>query len=93
MESHQRKIKIAVSEALSRAGLKDASEVDGVAVTQGPGLEICLRVGIEEAKVTFLFIHSSFIDFSILLGPTTSLLSQFIIMKHIASLLDDSPKY
>lgn len=53
MESHQKNIKIAVSEALSLAGLKDASEIDGIAVTRGPGLEICLRVGIEEAKVIF----------------------------------------
>jgi tRNA A37 threonylcarbamoyltransferase TsaD len=27
------------------------SDVDGVAVTMGPGLEICLRVGMRKAQV------------------------------------------
>jgi tRNA A37 threonylcarbamoyltransferase TsaD len=54
MESHQKVIKLAVSEALARAGLTDISEVDGIAVTQGPGLEICLRVGLQEAQVSRL---------------------------------------
>jgi tRNA A37 threonylcarbamoyltransferase TsaD len=58
MESHQKVIKLAIAEALARAGLKDASEVDGIAVTRGPGLEICLRVGIEEAQVSFLSLIS-----------------------------------
>jgi tRNA A37 threonylcarbamoyltransferase TsaD len=51
MESHQKTIKLAISEAISRAGLKDASEIDGIAVTKGPGLEICLRVGLQQAQV------------------------------------------
>ena len=36
--------------ALSRSGLSSVAEVDAVAVTVGPGLEICLRIGCEEAK-------------------------------------------
>ena len=52
MESHQKTIKVAVSEAISRAGFKDVSEIDGIAVTRGPGLEICLRVGLQEAQVS-----------------------------------------
>eukprot|EP00962_Isochrysis_galbana_P052110 scaffold23494_cov101-Isochrysis_galbana.AAC.1 len=40
----------AIELALSRAGMGSAAEVDAVAVTVGPGLEICLRVGAEEAK-------------------------------------------
>lgn len=52
MESHQKTIKLAVSEAISRAGFRDVSEIDGIAVTRGPGLEICLRVGLQEAQVS-----------------------------------------
>ena len=38
-----------VSEALSKAGM-EPKDVDAVAVTVGPGLEICLRVGCDVAK-------------------------------------------
>jgi hypothetical protein len=36
--------------ALARAGIPSAAHVNAIAVTVGPGLEICLRVGAEEAK-------------------------------------------
>jgi N6-L-threonylcarbamoyladenine synthase len=51
MQEHNRNIDIAVSHALSAAGMRSAAEVDAVAVTQGPGLEVCLRVGIRKAQV------------------------------------------
>ena len=31
-------------------GLKSISEVDAISVTKGPGLEICLRVGVRKAQ-------------------------------------------
>ena len=39
-----------IATALERAGMTSAAECDAIAVTVGPGLEICLRVGAEEAK-------------------------------------------
>ena len=39
-----------VEEAVQRAGLKDASQVQLVAVTVGPGLSLCLRVGVMKAR-------------------------------------------
>lgn len=50
MEQHKRNIDIAVTEAVKKAGLSSLSEVDAVAVTKGPGLEICLRVGLRRAQ-------------------------------------------
>ena len=38
-------IERAVSKAVSDAGLSSVGDVDAIAVTRGPGLEICLRVG------------------------------------------------
>ena len=48
-DAHRDALGGAVELALRRAGLSSAAEVDAVAVTVGPGLEICLRVGCEEA--------------------------------------------
>jgi N6-L-threonylcarbamoyladenine synthase len=56
MEAHKRHIAPVIEEALKKAGLSDISSVDGIAVTKGPGLEICLRVGMKEALVTCTFI-------------------------------------
>jgi N6-L-threonylcarbamoyladenine synthase len=39
-----------VDKAISDAGLTNVSEVDAIAVTRGPGLEICLRVGCRKAQ-------------------------------------------
>ncbi|KAJ1394857.1 glycoprotease family-domain-containing protein, partial [Ochromonadaceae sp. CCMP2298] len=50
MEAHRSNIDIAVEEALSKAGLTSLSQVDAIAVTKGPGLEICLRVGLRKGQ-------------------------------------------
>lgn len=49
-DAHASVIDSMVQEALSKAGLANAGEVDAIGVTVGPGLEICLRVGCETAK-------------------------------------------
>lgn len=49
MEQHKLNIDVAVDEALSQSGLK-MEDIDAVAVTQGPGLEVCLRVGLRKAQ-------------------------------------------
>lgn len=51
MEAHKGNIEKAVSEAIQQAGLLSLDEVDAIAVTRGPGLEICLRVGYKKAQV------------------------------------------
>lgn len=51
MEAHKVNIEKVVKEAIEQAGLKGVEEVDAVAVTKGPGLEICLRVGYKKAQV------------------------------------------
>lgn len=43
MEAHKAAIDRVVDGALAQAGL-DASQLDGIAVTVGPGLSLCLRV-------------------------------------------------
>lgn len=50
MNAHKENIEIAVTEALQKAGLSSVADVDGIAVTKGPGLEICLRVGMRKAQ-------------------------------------------
>jgi N6-L-threonylcarbamoyladenine synthase len=49
-DAHASVIDSMVQEALSKAGMATAGEVDAIGVTVGPGLEICLRVGCETAK-------------------------------------------
>ncbi|CAM9823233.1 unnamed protein product, partial [Hapterophycus canaliculatus] len=49
-DSHALKMDGVVEKALEQAGMCSVDEVDAVAVTVGPGLEICLRVGAEKAK-------------------------------------------
>ena len=49
-DAHAEALDRVVAEALGRAGMESVAEVDAVAVTVGPGLEICLRVGCEGAK-------------------------------------------
>lgn len=51
MEAHKSHIDKAVNEALTQAGLSSVNDVDAIAVTKGPGLEICLRVGLRKAQV------------------------------------------
>ena len=51
MEAHKSNINKAVENALTQAGLSSVDEVDAIAVTKGPGLEVCLRVGLRKAQV------------------------------------------
>lgn len=53
MEAHKDNIDVAVKEAIEKAGLTSVADVDSIAVTKGPGLEICLRVGCRKAQVSF----------------------------------------
>mmetsp|Transcript_20968 Transcript_20968/g.45729 ORF Transcript_20968/g.45729 Transcript_20968/m.45729 type:complete len:575 (-) Transcript_20968:116-1840(-) len=48
--AHEEKIDEVIADALSKAGMKSADEVDAIGVTVGPGLEICLRVGCIRAR-------------------------------------------
>src|SRR5688572_23832551 len=48
-ESHQKHIDAVIQAALQRAGVTP-TDVDAIAVTQGPGLAISLEVGIAKAK-------------------------------------------
>lgn len=50
MEAHRNNIDVAIEKALKEAGLNSVNEVDAIAVTKGPGLEICLRVGVRKAQ-------------------------------------------
>ena len=49
MEAHAAAIDRVVEQALARAGIS-ASQLDAVAVTVGPGLALCLRVGVAKAR-------------------------------------------
>jgi tRNA N6-adenosine threonylcarbamoyltransferase len=49
-DAHVAKIHDVVQEALQNANLTSPSQVDAIAVTVGPGLEICLRVGCDKAR-------------------------------------------
>lgn len=49
-DAHAAALSDVVGRALSAAGLSSVSEVDGIGVTVGPGLEICLRVGCRHAQ-------------------------------------------
>jgi len=48
-DAHEKNIQGVIAEALKEAGMT-IQEVDAVAVTVGPGLEICLRVGASAAR-------------------------------------------
>ncbi len=45
----------------SQAGLSSVAEVDGIAVTRGPGREMCLRVGYEAAKTLAASLGKPFV--------------------------------
>lgn len=49
--AHEERIDFVIEEALEKSGIKDPkSQLDYIAVTQGPGLAIALEVGIKKAK-------------------------------------------
>ena len=50
--AHMDNIDKALQRALSEANLTGIQDVDAIAVTQGPGLEVCLRVGLKKAQVS-----------------------------------------
>ncbi len=47
--AHMERVQPVIREALSRAGV-GVEDIEGVAVTSGPGLSVCLLVGIQAAK-------------------------------------------
>ena len=53
---HVENISMVIEEALKKAGL-DVSDVDAIAVTQGPGLIGCLHVGMHAAKTLAWAYH------------------------------------
>ena len=61
MESHKSNIDKAIVQALEKAGLHSLSEIDAVAVTRGPGLEICLRVGCRKAQAIAMEYDKPFV--------------------------------
>ena len=61
MEQHKINIEVAVEEAVKKAGLQSLNEIDAIAVTKGPGLEICLRVGIRKAQAIAKEFHKPFV--------------------------------
>ena len=51
MAEHKKNIDKAIDAALKAAGFPSVESVDAIAVTKGPGLEVCLRVGMRKAQV------------------------------------------
>lgn len=51
MDAHKDSITGCVDSSLTNAGIQSVHDIDVVAVTRGPGLEICLRIGCEKAQV------------------------------------------
>jgi tRNA threonylcarbamoyl adenosine modification protein TsaD len=48
-DAHVQNMDRIIDRAIANAGLKSVADVDAIAVTVGPGLEICLRVGCQKA--------------------------------------------
>lgn len=62
MNAHADNIDKCINQALSVAGLKSVSEVDAIAVTKGPGLEVCLRVGCRKGQELAIQHHLPFVS-------------------------------
>ena len=69
--SHIEKIDLIVSKAIKESG-KDLSDIDGVAVTAGPGLIVCLSVGLNFAKSLAFSLNKPFIAVNHLEGHALS---------------------
>ena len=59
-DAHVENIDFVLKEALQNANMT-LEEIDGIGVTVGPGLEICLRVGCEKAKSLALQYQKPFV--------------------------------
>ncbi len=51
MMAHQSNIDDVIKQSIRAAGLESIDDVDAIAVTRGPGLELCLRIGLRKAQV------------------------------------------
>jgi tRNA N6-adenosine threonylcarbamoyltransferase len=61
-DAHVQKINGIVQEAMANAGLQSVQDdIDAIAVTVGPGLEICLRVGCDKARELALQYNKPFV--------------------------------
>ena len=69
--SHIEKIDLIVKKAIDKSG-KNLSEIDAIAVTAGPGLIVCLSVGLNFAKSLALSLNKPFIAVNHLEGHAIS---------------------
>ena len=69
--SHIEKIDLIVKKAIDESG-KNLSEIDAIAVTAGPGLIVCLSVGLNFAKSLALSLNKPFIAVNHLEGHAIS---------------------
>ena len=69
--SHVEKIDLIVKEALIKSK-KSLNEIDAIAATAGPGLIVCLTVGINFAKALSLSLNKPFIAVNHLEGHALS---------------------
>lgn len=89
MEAHKFNIDRAVVDALLEAGFSSIDEVDAIAVTKGPGLEICLRVGFRKAQVCVSLFLKFFTTsnrsppFDILKAMATEFKKPFVTVHHL----------
>jgi tRNA A37 threonylcarbamoyltransferase TsaD len=60
-DAHVAAIENVVETAIRNAGMQSVADVDAVAVTVGPGLEICLRVGCQKAIELATEYHKPFV--------------------------------
>ena len=49
-DAHEEHIDAVVAEALEKAGMSSAADVDAISATVGPGLDLCLRIGCNKGR-------------------------------------------
>tara|TARA_B100000579_G_scaffold243494_1_gene199801 strand:+ start:1540 stop:2613 length:1074 start_codon:yes stop_codon:yes gene_type:complete len=69
--SHVEKIDIITNEAIKKSGIK-IKNIDAIAVTAGPGLIVCLSIGLNFAKTLSLSLKKPFIAINHLEGHALS---------------------
>ena len=69
--SHLENIEFIISKALKKAKIK-IEDVDGIAATAGPGLIVCLTVGLNIGKVIAGFTNKPFVAVNHLEGHALS---------------------